>query len=217
MAELVKRTYSSVLRDQQARATRRAIVAAAAKLFVADGYGAATVDAIAEEAGVSRKTVFASVGGKARALKLAIDWAIVGDDEPVALMDRPRIRASMTEPDARRILVDFAHDLRKIGARIAPLAAVAEAAAGADAEIMALVEEGRSQRLVGMRRLAQVLADRGALRPDLTVPEAADVLWLFNNPAVYHRLVLDQGWNEDRYEAWLADTLIRLLLASPTP
>jgi AcrR family transcriptional regulator len=215
MTEPVKRPYHSTRRDEQARATRRAIVGAAARLFEARGYGATTIDAIAEDAGVSRKTVFTSVGGKSRALKLAIDWAIVGDDEPVGLLDRPHIQASMAEPDARRILQVFAQDSRQISSRIAPLVAVAVAAAGTDQEIMALVEEGRSQRLVGMRRLAQVLADRGALRPDLSVLEAADVLWLFNDPAVYYRLVLEQRWDPDRYENWLADTLIRLLLKSP--
>src|SRR5215470_12926937 len=104
MNQPVKKPYSSALRAAQARATRRAIVAAAARLFGERGYGATTVDAIAETAGVSRKTVFTSVGGKAQALKLAIDWAMVGDDEPVPLLDRPHVRAGMAEPDARRML-----------------------------------------------------------------------------------------------------------------
>src|SRR6516165_8933703 len=124
MSETVKRPYNSTRRDEQARATRRAVVGAAARLFVERGYGATTIDAIAADAGVSRKTVFTSVGGKSQALKLAIDWAIVGDDEPVALLDRPHIQASMAEPDARRILRDFAHDVRERGSRIAPLVAV---------------------------------------------------------------------------------------------
>ena len=89
----VKGVYRSALRDSQARATRKAIVDAAAALFIARGYGGTTIDAIAEAAGVSRKTVFTSVGGKADALKLALDWAVTGDDAPVALFDRPQIRA----------------------------------------------------------------------------------------------------------------------------
>jgi AcrR family transcriptional regulator len=213
MPEGVKRPYHSALRDEQALATRRAVVEAAARLFVARGYGATTIDAIAEEAGVGRKTVFTSVGGKAQALKLAIDWAIVGDDEPVALLDRPLVRAGMAGPDPRRILCDFAHSLREIAARIAPLAAVVEAAAGIDPEINALRQEGRAQRLTGMRILAGVLADRRALRSDMTLDEAADVLWVFNDPALYTRLVLEQSWDEDRYEGWLASTLVALLLA----
>ena len=121
MAEAVKKPYVSRLRDQQARATRRAIVNAAAELFITRGYGSTTVDDIAQAAGVSRKTVFTSVGGKPAALKLAIDWAIVGDDEDVPLLERPHIRAGMTEPDARRVLSDFARSVIKISSRIAPM------------------------------------------------------------------------------------------------
>ena len=68
MAGGVKKSYESPLRAAQAQATRRAIVAAAARLFVERGYGPTSIDAIAEAAGVSRKTVFTSVGGKAAAL-----------------------------------------------------------------------------------------------------------------------------------------------------
>ena len=210
--EPVKKPYTSVLRAAQARATRRAIVDAAARLFVERGYGATTVDAIADAAGVSRKTVFTSVGGKVVALKLAIDWAVVGDDEPVPMLERPHVTAAKQEPDARRILADYARTAREVSSRIAPLNSVVQAAAGLDADIRELAEQGRAQRLNGMRVLAQLVADRDALKPDLTALEAADVLWLFNDPAVYHRLVIEQRWSPDRYEQWLASAFISLLI-----
>ena len=62
------RPYRSALRDEQARATQRRIVAAGHDLFVEQGYAPTTIDAIAARAGVSRKTVFTSVGGKAAGL-----------------------------------------------------------------------------------------------------------------------------------------------------
>lgn len=212
MSEPVKKPYNSTLRAAQARATRRAIVDAAARLFIEHGYGATTVDAIAEAAGVSRKTVFTSVGGKIEALKLAIDWAVVGDDEPVPLLARPRIQAVQNELDARLILADYARNIREVSARIAPLNAVVQAAAGLDAEIRALAEEGRAQRLRGTRFLAQLLADRDALKPGLTAAEAADILWLFNDPGVYLRLVTERHWSGDRYQNWLTDAVISLLI-----
>jgi len=208
----VKKPYSSQLRAAHARATRRAIVDAAARLFTEQGYGATTVGAIAEAAGVSRKTVFTSVGGKAQALKLAIDWAIVGDDEPVPLLERPLVRTGMAEPDARRMIAAYARSTTEVGARIAPLVAVAEAAAGADAEIPALSADGHAQRLRGMTVFAQALADRGALRLGLTVSEAADILWLLGGPGVYHRFVIVQGWPAQRFEEWLRDALTGLLI-----
>jgi len=89
---------------------------------------------------------------------------------------------------------------------------VVQAAAGLDADIRALADDGRAQRIHGMRWLAQRLADRGALKPGMTAPEAADILWLLNDPGVYHRLVNEQHWPPDRYQDWLADALISLLI-----
>jgi len=212
MTAPVKKPYTSTLRAAQARATRRAIVDAAARLFTQRGYGATTVDAIAAAAGVSRKTVFTSVGGKTEALKLALDWAIAGDDEPVPMLERPHIKAMQHEPDARRILASYARHVRQTAARTAPLHQVVQAAAGLDADIRALAEDGRAQRLRGMQVMAQHLARRGALKPDLTPLEAADILWLLNDPSVYHRLVIEQKWDPDRYQDWLADALISLLI-----
>jgi AcrR family transcriptional regulator len=213
MPEAVKKPYSSPLREAQARATRRAIVEAATGLFLERGFGPTTVDAIAEAAGVSRKTVFTSVGGKVEALKLAIDWAIVGDDEPVPLLERPHVRAGLVEPDARRILADYAVDMRRIHSRIAPLAAVVQEASGLEPELRALADRGKEQRLEGMKVLAQVLADRGALKPGLSTSKAADILWLFNDPSVYQRLVVDRQWSQDSYEQWVAGALIGVLIA----
>ena len=212
MTAPVKKPYKSTLRAAQARATRRAIVDAAARLFIQHGYGATTVDAIAEAAGVSRKTVFTSVGGKTEALKLAFDWALVGDDEPVPMLERPHVKALQDEPDARRILAGHAQHVRRVAARTAPLYAVIQAAAGLDADVRALAEDGRAQRIRGMRAMAQALADRGALKPELTPAEAADVLWLLMDPGVYHRLVIEQHWDPDRYQDWLADAFISLLI-----
>ena len=112
------RSYSSTLRADQARRTRRRIVDAAAELFAEHGYAGTTIDAIATAAGVSRKTVFDSVGGKAQLMKLAYDFAIVGDDEPVALADRPEMRAMLAEPDYGKRLAMYACLVVRIDRRL---------------------------------------------------------------------------------------------------
>ena len=208
----VKRNYASTLRSEQARNTRRAIVNAAALLFVERGYGATTIDAIAEGAGVSRKTVFTSVGGKAEALKLALDWAIAGDDDPVALMDRAEVRSQRQERDARVLLRRYAFMERHIVARMVGLARVVESAAGSDPALRDLADQSARQRRAGMGALASELAARGALPASITVEEAADVLWLLNDPLTYHRLVFERDWSPDRYEQWLGDALVALLV-----
>src|SRR5687768_5299305 len=96
--------YLSPVRSEQARATRRAIVTAAAELFGSQGFAATTIDAIADRAGVGRKTVFASVGGKGALLKLAWDWAMAGDDEAVPMAERPAVQAILAERDPHRLV-----------------------------------------------------------------------------------------------------------------
>src|SRR5258708_36772001 len=88
MQPRMPRRYRSSLRDAQARRTRQRVLDAATAVFLDRGYGGATIRAIAAEAKVSVPTVEALFGTKARVLKAAIDVAIAGDDEPVAVLVR---------------------------------------------------------------------------------------------------------------------------------
>src|SRR6516162_8731323 len=116
--------YTSEIRDEQARRTRRAIVTAAHDLFLGRGYTATTIDAIAQAAHVSRRTVFNSVGGKAALLKLAVDWAIAGDDEPIPVAERPAVKAIQAESDPRKGLALWAQMVTEIATRVAPISEV---------------------------------------------------------------------------------------------
>ena len=207
-ASSVKRRYSSALREAQAHETRRGIVAAAARLFVEDGFGPTTVDAVAQAAGVSRKTVFTAVGGKAELLGLAIDWAIAGDDEPVAVVDRPSVRELLHSSDPVALLHKWAHVLVDIDARVAPLAHALDTAADADDAAAALRDTLHRQRLDGAELVVARLADIAALRDDLSRREAVDLAWLASDPALYDGLVRRRGWTAKRFEKWLAEYLV---------
>jgi AcrR family transcriptional regulator len=208
----VKRAYRSPRRVEQARATRRAIVEAALRLFVARGYVATSVDAIAEAAGVSRATVFGVFGSKAALLKAAYDVALVGDDEPVALPDRPASRAVRSEPDAGPMLDGYAAILRDVHGRLAPIYEAVRGAASADPEVRAVWERIGEERRIGAEHVVADVIARGAMRPDLDPVAAADVTWVLNDPGIYHLLVHRRGWPPDRFEAWLAGALRRELL-----
>ena len=212
MSDVVKRPYASDLRARQARQTRRAIVDAAAALFVARGYGGTTIDAIAAAAGVGRKTVFTAVGGKPDCLKLAIDWAIAGDDEPVSIMGRPRVRASMQAQDARWILRDYADQYTQGASRAAALFEVLDDVVGLDETLRALHDDLERQRAFGMTNLAGHLDLHRSLRHGLTVPDAAQLLCVYTDTAVYQRLVARHGWPPARFVGWLADTLVTQLI-----
>ncbi|OBB46612.1 TetR/AcrR family transcriptional regulator [Mycobacterium sp. 852002-51961_SCH5331710] len=212
MTDSVKRRYSSQLRAAQAGQTRRRIVEAAQRLFVEEGYAATTIDAVAAAAGVSRKTVFSSVGGKVDLLRLAMEWAVAGDDEPVTLTDRDEMRALLAGTDAATLLRSWAGVITAIDTRTARLFAALEVAAGTDAEARELAARFERQRLDGARRIVDRLTQLGALDRALKRAEAADIAWLSTDPLLYDRLVRVRGWSSKRFSAWLAESLCRQLL-----
>jgi AcrR family transcriptional regulator len=211
MSDAVKRTYSSTLRAAQARETRRTIVSTAAQLFTELGYGRTTIDAIADQAGVSRKTVFTAVGGKLDLLKLALDWAVTGDDEPIPLLGRPELTATSTASSPAAILRGWVDVVAAIAARVHGLAGALTAAAAADDEARLLREANQAQRLAGARAFANHLATHHGLRPGLSVDRAADIVWLYSDPTLYHRLVADRDWTDTEYRAWLLRTITQQL------
>jgi len=119
-------------RRAKARATRAAIIEAAADLFVGEGYLGTSVQAIADRAGVSRATVFNSVGGKLELLRAAFDVATVGDDEPVPLPQRPQARAVRAEPDPRKAVAGYAAMVTGVSSRVAGIYEAFRCAAGVD-------------------------------------------------------------------------------------
>ncbi len=208
----VKRVYRSPLRAAQAGQTRHAIVDAAKRLFVEAGYGATSIDAIAEAAGVSRATVFAVVGSKAALLKTAYDVALVGDDEAVALPDRPGAKAIRAEPDPKRYLERYAGFVTELGARVAAIYEATRGAASADPEIRPVWEKIQGERRIGAAHVVADTAAKGPLRDGIDPESAADVVWVLNDPGLYHLLVNVRGWPAGRYREWLADSLKRELL-----
>ena len=65
--------------------------------------------------------------------------------------------------------------------------------------------------------IVTLLHERRALRRDLDVEEATDILWTLNHPDVWQLLVVERHWSPERYERWLADTSCAQLLESPAP
>jgi len=211
MSDAVKRAYSSALRSAQARETRRLLVSTAARLFTDQGYGRTTIDAIAEQAGVSRKTVFTAVGGKLDLLKLALDWAVAGDDEPSPLLGRSELAATEKSSSPAAILRGWVEVVAPIAARVHGLSVALAAAAAADDDARALREANQAQRLAGARAFVTHLAAHQGLRAGLSIDRAADIVWLYSDPALYHRLVAERAWPDAEYRDWLLRTITQQL------
>jgi len=211
----VTRRYDSARRRQHAEATRAKVVSAATRLFLKHGYAGATIPAIAAEAGVALQTVYRAAPGKAALLRAAVAAAVAGGSErsAVPVEERPAIRALIEERDPLRQLALYARTQPGIWSRVGPLLRVLAVAAASEPELRELQQEQETQRLVGLTRFAELLRERGALRPGLSPQHAADIIASLCSSATYEGLVLTRGWPEAQYEAWLADTMQRTLLA----
>ncbi len=207
------RPYRSALRSEQSRATRRRIVDAGAELFIARGYVPTTMDAIAERAGVGRKTVFTSVGGKAAVLKLAFDWTLAGDDEPVALADRPEMQRLMRDEDPVTLLAGWMAINAAISRRLAHLYHVLVVAADADPDAATLLATTDEQRADGARAVVGRIAALGGLGPGLEPDQAAAIAEVLIDPMLYQRLVGLHGWPFETYVEHLQRIAVASLLA----
>ena len=202
-------------RAANAARTRQALITAAAELFVSVGYQAATIQAIADRAGVARPTVFTSVpGGKPQLLKEARDQALAGDDEPIPVPQRPWFREAMAQTDPRELIRRQAGNWRMMNGRAAGLERVLAHAAETDADLARLRREAQRQRHAGSVLVARRLAELGALTAG--VDESADILYALAAPELYLILTAERGWTTDAYEQWLTRQLHSALLAGGT-
>lgn len=208
-----RRRYDSSRRQEQARENRRAVLEVAHRMFLERGYAATTVSAIAAAAGVSVETVYKAFGNKPGLVKAVVDVAIVGDDEPVPMLQRDRVRRIEAEPDPRRKLAMYGEHLADSAPRRVPVELLVRAAAASDAGAAAVWDQLEAERLTGMTFFARHLDEGGHLRPGVSVEEARDVLSTYNSAEVYELLVMRRGWTPERYGRWVAGALAAALLA----
>jgi AcrR family transcriptional regulator len=204
------RAYQSELREAMARETRRRVLTAATELFTELGYVATTIEAIAEKAGVSRRTVFNAFESKAGLLLEIFLARVRRDDEPGPNWMRQRIKVVREMDDARAMVAFVAKASADMATRTREVWAVAQEAARADPEVAALLhaeEEKRYRAIV----LVDILFERGMLRTDLPKALLRRGMWLLSGPSMAFT-ALNAGLTTDLYCTWLTECLAGLLL-----
>ena len=214
MAEPVKprRSYHSPRRQQQAAATRQAILEAAQRLFERRGYPATTMEQVAAEAGVALKTVYLAFATKSGLLRALWDLRLKGDQAEAAVAERPWYREVVEEPDPERQLRGNARNARLVKERIAGVLKILRSAAPVDPDAEALWRLIQTDFYDNQRVIVESLQARQALRPGLDVARASDILWTLNHPDVWLLLVGERGWTPEQWERWFADTACAQLL-----
>jgi len=211
------RTYRSSQREEQARLTRRRVLDAASAEFLKRGFAGSTMRQIAQTAGVSLPTVELLFGTKGHLFKAAIDVAIAGDDEPVAVLQRSWTEVAARADTVPAFLTVVAGVLGPAQQRSAGLVLAVFEAAAADAELADLAALMTAQRAATAAWIVDEVRSRGLLRAGSTRSEAIDTVWILMDPAIFDRLTRQREWTLQRYQRWFASSVARLLTADDAP
>lgn len=197
MPKVVK-TY----RQEQAEATRFRIADAARRLFAEHGYGATSIEAIAQEAGVATRTVYSAFGAKREILSLICDrW--LSDANAIELAQQV-----LALDDPRERLRGAAGWLTTLYSAGFDVVLIFEAATDESAETRALLRSKLAGRNQVMDKIIASLQDQ------LQIPlrRAQAVYRALAAPGVYQELVAESGWKPAEFEQFVADSLERQLL-----
>jgi hypothetical protein len=128
----------------------------------------------------------------------AIDFAIAGDDDPAAMVDRPELALFAKGRRLERLRTGVRFTIGVYQRSIPILRALQEAAASDDAARARLEQYDSDRRNVMVAGLALIL---GRTAPD----ELVDAIWALVSPDVYTMLTERRGWSAAEAEDWLVD------------
>ncbi len=206
MPKIKKRLYKSLVRQRQAGDTRLRIVEATRQLLQSEGYAGMTVEGIAQRAEVSAQSVYAIFKSKTGILTELLDQSTFGPDYE----DAVRRALSASDPETRlRLAAPIARQIHDAQSATFDLLR----GAGVVAPELAKLERQRERlRYERQERMITSLRDARRLRPALDYTTARDIFWMLTGRDVYRMLVRERGWSSQKYEDWLADTLVHSLL-----
>ena len=199
----VKRRYDSSRRKEQAQETRRRIIGAAHDLFIDKGYGNTTIADIARSAGVSVETIYAAFKNKPTLLRQVWFAHFRGDEEATPLYDRAAMQAVLAEADLLERTRKHAAFVTENFRRIGPLHHALQGAAASEPEAAAMLAEYAERRLDVATKYAHAAAATGQLA--VSEDECRDVLFSTMDGTLWHTLVGERHWSDERFAAWLGD------------
>ena len=196
-----RRPYASPLREKAAAQTRASILRAATDLFGTRGYGLVTIADIASAAGVSPKTVFASVGSKREIMDRVVDSGI---DE--SRYERTMLRL-LDLRDPHEVIEALSAGTRLGNESQFTVHEAIRMALPVHEDGPALWERATRDYRAAMHAAAQHLHTLTPT-PRYSPRETADLLWSWFGPAGWRALVVEGDWTWDNAEAALRENAL---------
>jgi AcrR family transcriptional regulator len=202
-----RRAYSSSARAEAADGTRARILASAKELFGEHGIDAVTIAEIADRAGVAGSTVYAVFKSKEGILRALMEQSLFGG----RFQSAQQILAGISDPV--EAIARTSHVARAIYESESSDLGLLRNVSGFSPALRKIEEEFERTRFAMQEDRLRRLFDCGKAKRDISLDEARRILWMYTSREVYRMLVLEGGWTPDRYEEWLAQTLIAALVA----
>lgn len=197
------RRYSSSLRTEQAQLTRQRVLAAATRLFLDRGFSQTTVAAVADAAGVSPETIYATFDGKRGLLEGVIDESIMGSRAPVPLEEQATWDAIARNPTARARLRAYVEFSCGVLARTSAVHQIIRGALDSEPFAGALSARLLAERLASnLKHLRDYLGSD--LRKGLTLKRAAERYCALTSPEMHHFATVTLGWSRRAHQDWIA-------------
>lgn len=206
------RAYDASGRRARALETQERALAAARSFFAERGYAETTMEAIAAEAGVAVPTLYAVFGSKRGMLSRLVDRLVAGESGAPSILQTASAREVFAEADPRRSIQLFARHIAQVLERVTPTFQAMKSAARTEADVAELYARSQRNRLNNLETVARHVAARTALRTGLTVEDAGRTVWVLASPEVREMLMTHAGWSEEKYVAWLTETITAALL-----
>jgi AcrR family transcriptional regulator len=202
------RSYDSSRRREQAQRTYDAVLDAARRGFLADGFATTTIASVADAAGVSVETVYKNFGSKTGLVSALWERGLQGQGPVPAPERSDRMQAEVDDP--RVLIRQWGRLTAEVAPRVAPILLLIRSAAATDADMSRLLAETDDQRLQRMRHNARALI--GHLKPGLTPARAAEILWTYSSPDLYDLLVVRRRWSIRRYADFVTEAMTAAVL-----
>jgi AcrR family transcriptional regulator len=186
--------------------TEARLIEAATRLFVADGYAATTLAAVADVAGVAARTVYVRFATKADLLQRCLDVAIRGGESGVVIDEREWIRASMSAATAGERIHLMARATAGLMDRTGALLRVAQQAEAVEPAIAARAQAARRDTQRVLERFWRTMAADRLVAPDIDVDWLAVTGAAVGQAEMYLVLVNVVDWDADAYGDWLETT-----------
>ncbi|MFN2563039.1 MAG: TetR/AcrR family transcriptional regulator [Jatrophihabitans sp.] len=187
--------------NARSRRTRAALLDATRALVEREGVSSATMGAVADRAGVTRRSVYLHFKTRSELIGALFDHVAETEGLQQSL---DQVWAAPTAADA---LARWGAHLARYHSRVLPVDRAFAQTAPADADAAAHRRRVRAANLASCTRLARRLSDEGVLADDWNVGAAADMLYALTNSDLVEALLVDRRWTQRLFSERIAALL----------